>query len=61
MKHPLESENEELRKRIEDTFDEIERVKGRIDKYRLYRYAESTSIQNVFTIKTMFSNFWSKS
>jgi hypothetical protein len=59
MKHPLESENEELRKRIEDTFDEIAKVRVRIHKYRLYRYAETAVDKNKYAMKAI-SNIWSK-
>lgn len=40
MTHPLESENEELRKRIEATYDEIRDVDCKVSSYAIIEMAE---------------------
>lgn len=40
MKHPLEIENEELEKRIEDTYSEIAEVEYEISRYAIMEMTE---------------------
>jgi hypothetical protein len=40
MKHPLETENEELRKRIEATYDEIHEIDRKVSSYAILEMAE---------------------
>ena len=63
MIHPLEDENEELRNRIEATYDEVRDVERKINGYDMYEWVQKT--QNHFTMtNTIITNdemakYWS--